>query len=211
MGQILLCWWLHGGHLTWTFDLRSKDVFVSLLFDHDDATYISDDINTGRIVNDRGVAHVSARSSSIEDKASQGRSQESASSSHAGENAKSWCQEGKLQHLNLWNDVKSGTGEWWLNSPAWKRWRQAMPRGRFQTWCRRLCKTRSCSRRSSGRDRRLPKREQGRSWRGRQLLDDPWQLQTQSCRRCWRTQSTIWEEQTHSWTGPSAEWSGHRH
>ena len=198
VGKIFLCRWFISR--TWTFNLKSRHFCLFARV----ATYIFDSIGNC------GVGRASSRSSSIEDKSSKRRSKESAGSSHAGEHAKGWCQEGELEHLNLWSCINSGSVKC-FNLPAWKMWRQARRRGRSQTWRRQLCKTRSRSRRSLGMGRRLPRRVQGRSWRERRLLDDPWQLRKQSFRRCWRTQSMRWEEQTRPWTIPSAEWSGHRH
>ena len=80
---LLVAPWWSSHQLDLNLPPENKDVFVSLLFGHDDATYISG------VINDGGVGHVSARSSSIEDEAGQWRSEEGTSSSHAGENTKS--------------------------------------------------------------------------------------------------------------------------
>ena len=97
-----------------------------------------------------------------------------------------------------------------LDLPTWRRWLQARPTERCQTWHRRLCTTRSRSRRSSRRDKLLPKRGPRRSWRVRPLLDDPSQLQKQFCLQCWRNQSRRWAVLIAPLIAPSAGWSGQR-
>ena len=110
--------------------------------------------------------------------------------------------EGLCQHF--------GESRCLLGLPTWRMWLQARRTERCQTWHRRLCTTRSRSRRSSRRDKLLPKRGPRRSWRVRRLWDDPSQLQKQFCLQCWRNQSRRWAEPIAPLIAPSAVWSGQR-